>query len=288
MSIGHNPGRQITEKAGGRWLTGGIIWLVITLMTACSPAAVTPTPSTLHIAGSASMGPLLRDLEQAFYAQHPEIYLDIQEDNTSLGLALLADGEIDMAAASWLPEELPETWMSTPIAWDGIAVIVYPDNPLEELTMLQLRQLFAGWAFRWEDVGAPMGTPDTEATIHILSREDGSGTRAIFEERVMGEERVTLTALVMPGGDAVVDYVAEHPQAIGYVSMGQVDERVKMLRIEGIRPTPETVSDGSYHLARPFYLVTRGEPTGPGKRFIDFVLSPAGQTIVSKRYGRIR
>ncbi len=269
-----------------RWSAVALAWVLVALVTACV-TAISPTPSILRIAGSTSMEPLLRDLAQAFSSQHPDVSLDIQGGDTALGLELLTRGEVDMAAASWLPTDMPTHQVATPIAWDGLAIIVHPDNPLEELTLLQLRQLFAGWASRWQDVGAPVVEEEGVLTIQMLSREDGSGTRAVFEQQVMGGERVTFAARVMPTSQAVVDYVADHPNAIGYVSMALADSRVKVLRVEGLAPGPETVRRG-YHLARPFYLVTRGRPTGYSRTFIDFVLSPAGQSIVGERYGRIR
>ncbi len=215
------------------------------MMTACVTAA-SPTPSILRIAGSTSMEPLLRDLAQAFSSQHPDVSLDIRGGDTALGLELLTRSEVDMAAASWLPTDIPTHQVAIPIAWDGLAIIVHPDNPLEELTLFQLRQLFAGWASRWQDVGAPVTEEEDVLTIQVLSREDGSGTRAVFEQQVMGDERVTLAALVMPTSQAVVDYVADHPNAIGYVSMALADSRVKVLRVEGLAPGPETVRRG-YH-----------------------------------------
>ncbi|MCD6288965.1 MAG: phosphate ABC transporter substrate-binding protein [Anaerolineae bacterium] len=261
---------------------------LLLILCACSPTTSLPTPSTLSITGSADMRPLLQDLGRAFTQQHPEVSLKILSSDTIAGLSALSEGKASVVAASWLPEDHPGDWVITPIAWDGIAVIVHPDNPLEGLTILQLRQLFAGWAFHWQDVGAPASNKNRTSSIQILSREAGSGTRAVFESIVMGNERVTLTALVMPDSQAVVDYVADHVQAIGYVSMGLVDKRVKVIRVEGQYPSPQSVVDGSYHLARPFYLITRGEPTGPSKLFIDFALSPTGQAIVGNHYGRVR
>jgi len=122
----------------------------------------------------------------------------------------------------------------------------------------------------------------------VVSREDGSGTRVVFEELVMQGQRVTLTAVVMPSSRAVVEYVAEHPQAIGYVSMGYLTEEVKVLEIEEVAPTPASVRQGAYHLLRPFFLITRQEPAGEIKGFIDFALSPTGQSIVGRKYGRVK
>ena len=104
----------------------------------------------------------------------------------------------------------------------------------------------------------------------------------------MGEKRVTLTAIVMPSSETVVEYVARHPTAIGYVSMGYLSPQVKALQIEGVSPTPQDVQSGAYPLTRPLYLLTGQEPTGEVQAFIEFALSPAGQAVVEQRYGRLR
>lgn len=277
-----------TDKPRKTLLVFGLcVLLSAVLLSACAITTPPATPALLRLAGANSMAPLLEELSQAFSAQRSDVILEVQSGNTALGLSLLARGEVELAAASWLPSELPSAWVATPIAWDGLAIIVHPSNPVDGLTLFQLRRVFAGWAFHWQDVGAPIITDEALSTIQVISREDGSGTRAVFEQQVMGNERVTFTALVMPTSQAVVEYIAEHENAIGYVSMAWADDRVKVLRIEGLLPTPETVR-GGYHLAYPLYLVTRDQPTGLIKAFLDFVLSPAGQSIVGKRYGRVR
>jgi phosphate transport system substrate-binding protein len=183
-------------------------------------------------------------------------------------------------------EEDPETgakrlWW-TAIAQDGIALVVHPQNTVGGLTLPQARDIFFGRILDWEEMG---GTP---GEIAVVSREDGSGTREAFEEMVMEEKRVTLTAIVMPSSEAVVEYVARHPTAIGYVSMSYLSPQVKALPIEGVSPTPEDAQSGAYPLTRPLYLLTGQEPTGEAKAFIGFILSPAGQAIVEQRYGRLR
>ncbi|GAB4561550.1 MAG: phosphate ABC transporter substrate-binding protein [Anaerolineae bacterium] len=254
------------------------------LLSRCAPITGTATPSILRIGGANAMSPLLHDLHGPFTEQYPSISLEILESDTAVGLELLERGEIDMAAVSWDPQGLPKGWVATPIAWDGIAVIVHSDSPVDGVTLLQLQQIFAGWLFRWGDLGA---IDANEEPIQVLSREEGSGTRAVFESHVMGQEDVTLTALVMPNSQAMLRYVAEHPNAIGYISMGWIDDSVKVLAVEDMIPTPESVLSG-YHLARPLYLVTPGEPQGEARLFIDFALSGAGQAIIGQKYGRVR
>ena len=104
----------------------------------------------------------------------------------------------------------------------------------------------------------------------------------------MKGKRVTPTAAVMPSSQAVVDYVAQHPEAIGYVSMAYLSGVVKVVEIEEVAPTPQSVRQGIYHLFRPLFLITRQEPTGEVKGFIDFILSPTGQSIVGRNHGRVQ
>jgi phosphate transport system substrate-binding protein len=208
------------------------------------------------------------------------VTIAVEGRNSLVGVELVRQGEVDIGMTSGKQPQDTLLW-STPIALDGIAIVVHPHNPVEGLTLLQLRDIFFGRVWDWRDVGGQAGE------IVAISREDGSGTRAVFEEMVMKGKRVTPTAVVMPSSRAVVEYVAEHPEAIGYVSMGHLSEEVKALRIEEVAPTPESVRQGSYHLLRPLFLVTREKPTNEVKGFIDFVLSPTGQFIVGRKYGRV-
>jgi phosphate transport system substrate-binding protein len=105
---------------------------------------------------------------------------------------------------------------------------------------------------------------------------------------VMGEDPVTLTALVMPNSQAVVDYVASDPYALGYVSMAYLDSKVRAVTVEGLLPTPETVSRGEYHLTRELILLSRPDASPQVQEFLNFAVSPAGQSIVAQDYGRVR
>jgi len=270
------------------WILAIGCWVLGTLLAACGTAVTPPAPLMLRT-----------DLATAYAQSHPHVRLEIEGGGSRLGLERLQMGEIDLAACSWLPlsaesaeDETPQPYAATPIAWDGVAIVVHPGNPVDELTLLQLRSIYAGWTLDWQDVGSKAGD------ILVVSREDGSGTRAALEQQLMGEQPVTLTAIVMPSSTAVIEYVTRHSTAIGYVSMGyltpsgQEDKETKrqgeVLRIEGAYPTPDTVQGGIYHLTRPLYLVAPSEPDGETLAFVDFVLSPAGQAIVGQQYGRVR
>lgn len=256
----------------------------ITLLAACR-AYEPPEPVYLKIAGSTSMRPLLEELAETYIKRHKHVTIEVEGGGSHRGMELARRRQVDLGASSWQSSEegrsaaTPLHW-STSIALDGIAIIVHPSNRVEGLTLLQLGDIFYGRILDWKDVGGQ------EREILVISREEGSGTRAAFEEMVMDGKRVTPTAVVMPGSQAVVEYVAEHPGAIGYVSMGYISPRVKALKIEGLLPTPENVGEG-YHLVHPFLLLAAEEPTGEVKAFIDFILGPRGQAIVGKGYGRV-
>jgi phosphate transport system substrate-binding protein len=264
--------------------------ILLCLLTACGAPLEPHEPVYLRIAGSTAMQPLVEELAQAYTERHEYVTVDVQGGGSRLGIAMARGNQIDIGTASRTPtaedERDPETgakrlWW-TAIAQDGIALVVHPQNAVEGLTLPQARDIFFGRILDWEEIG---GTP---GEIVVVSREDGSGTREVFEEMVMGEKRVTLTAIAMPSSEAVVEYVARHPTAIGYVSLSYLSPQVKALPVEGVSPTPEDVQSGAYPLTHPLYLLTGQEPRGEVKAFIEFALSPAGQAVVGQRYGRLR
>jgi phosphate transport system substrate-binding protein len=246
------------------------------------------------------MGPLVSDLAAAFRAQNPNVRLEVQGLEplgglgTHFGLAALRDGETDLALVSWLPAVSPgpypsepgldPNWRTTAIARDGIAIIVHPDNPLQGVGLLQLRDLFSGRNTEWR---ALAGTT-TGGMVQPVSREAGSGGRAAFESLVMEGLPVTPWAVVAPSSQAVIDVVAQNPQAIGYVSMSVTTPAVRVLKVEGQLPTKEGAGLGSYPLTRELWLVALDPASEALQSFVDFVLSPAGQQIVGDRFGQIR
>jgi phosphate transport system substrate-binding protein len=250
--------------------------------TGCGATVEPPKPVYLQAAGSTSMTPLVGELAAAYHQREPFVTIDVRGGGTLLGRELATAGQVDLGLASWLPDGPPSGLQATVIARDGIALVVHPSNPIQGLTLLQVRDLFAGRVVDWQVLeGAP-------GLVQVVSREDGSGTRAAFESMVMTDDRVTLTALVMPNSQAVVDYVAGDPRAIGYVSMGYVNGEVKTLAMEELLPTPENVSPGLYNLTRELAILSRPGASSEAKAFLDFALSPAGQAIVARRYGRVR
>jgi phosphate transport system substrate-binding protein len=263
----------------------GTLLAVCLLLSACgAPPTSTPTPATLRIAGSTSLKPTLNELAAAYQAGHPQTVVEVSGGGTAIGIQELRGKEIDLAAVSWKPDGAtsPDELTITPIARDGLAIIVNPQNTITNVTSLQLRALYRGETLDWGAVGGSGGEPV------VISREDGSGSRTAFEALAMDGERVTLNALVMPTSQAVVHYVASHRNAVGYVSTGVLTDTVRAVPLEDIPPTSATVRAGEYRLGRVLYLYALQPATPEIQAFLDFVLSPAGQVIVSRRLAPMR
>jgi len=225
----------------------------------------------LVAAGSTSVQPFAEKLAEIFMHQRPEANINVQGGGSSAGIYAVQQGAAQLGASSRELLAGEKKLTEIPIAYDGIAVIVHPSNPLTDVTLEQLRQIFQGSAQNWQVLGLP------PHAIHLITREEGSGTREAFEVMVMQKAEITPGALVQDSNGAVRELVANDPNSLGYISVGLVDNRVKALAIEGLAPTRENIKSHAYKLVRRFLLVSRGAPEGLAKAFVDFILSPQGQ-----------
>jgi phosphate transport system substrate-binding protein len=264
-------------------------WVLALGLTACGPtnraAIEPPKPILLRVAGSTSMQSLLQALTVAYTAQRPYVTFDLLLGGSGLGLDLLKAGQADIAASSWPPTtaELTRAGLqASPVALDGLSIIVHPTNPIEDLSLVQVRGIFRGRISDWREVGGKIG--DTL----VVSREDGSGSRQGFESLVMDRQPVTPAAVVMPSSQAVVDYVAGHPNAIGYTGMGDLTDTVKAVAIEGLEPIPARVKEGTYPLTRILALIVSDHPSDGARAFVEFAAGPAAQDIVKARWAPVK
>jgi phosphate transport system substrate-binding protein len=273
---------SLNRQPCGGILRGGAL-LVVCLLTACV-ATVEPHPAVLlEMAGSTSMQSLMEELAEAYSNRYDYVNIDIKARGSTLGLEGLGDGIVDVALVSReLASEEEEELRATVIAYDAIAILVNDGNAVDSLSSQQVKDIFGGDILLWSEIGGE------EVDIEVLSREDGAGTREAFEEMLMGDRRVTLTAIVMPSNQAVGQFVAENPLAIGYASAVDVPLGARPLRVDGVEPNLQAVTQRDYLLIRPFVLVTQKRPGDEVQAFVNFILSPAGQVIVARRYGRVR
>lgn len=237
---------------------------------------------SIQIAGSTSVQPLSEELAMMFMEKYPDVKVNVAGGGSGAGIKAAQNGTSHIGASSreLKPEE--KNVKEFVIAKDAIAVIVNPANPVSHLTMDQIKRVFSGEMTNWKDLGGK------DAPITVVIREDGSGTRGAFEEIVLGEYKFTDKAIIQNSTGALRTTVAGTPDAIGFVSLGALNDEVKAIKIDGVEITKENVLNGSYKIARPFIYLTKEEPEGLTKHFIDFVLSSEGQEIIERDFIPVR
>ncbi len=242
---------------------------LIIIATAC-PAH----KNDLIIAGSTSVQPFIEKMAEHFSALYPYAKVSVQGGGSTAGIQATMNQtcQIGMSSRNLKSEE--QTIQTYMIALDGIAVVVHRSNPLRNLTLDQLRKIFSSEIKNWQELGGP------NRRIFPVTREEGSGTRGAFEELVMHHQAISDACLVQDSNGAVREIVANTPEAIGYISAGLIDDRIKALTLDDIDPTFENIATCRYQLVRPFLLLTAQTPTGLTKQFLDFTLSVDGQEIL--------
>ncbi|MCD6127738.1 MAG: phosphate ABC transporter substrate-binding protein [Methanomicrobia archaeon] len=237
---------------------------------------------TLSLAGSTTVEPIASKAAEVYMEKHPDVKVTVQGGGSGTGIKMVGEGTVDIGNASRKikdkEKDLYPDLVGTIIAYDGIAIVVHPSNPVENLTKQQLQDIYAGKITNWKEIGGE------DREIVVVTRAEGSGTRDTFIELVMNKGKVeeTSRALQKPSNGAVKATVAGNESAIGYIGLGYVDDTVKPVKINNILPSSETVKNGTYPISRALYMYTKGEPSGVTKDFIDFILSDEGQNIVEE------
>lgn len=248
-----------------------ILFLSMIMMSGCSQTAGSGT----IVAGSTSVQPYAEVLAEEYMILNPDYQIDIQGGGSSAGITAAQSQSADIGMSSrGLKDEENSLW-SIEIAKDGLVIIVHPENSVDNLDLEQIKDIYTGQITEWSQVGG------SNSKIHLIAREEGSGTRSAFTELVMGDEEITPKAIVQDSNGSVMQLVSGDPNAIGFISLGLVNDEVKALDLDGVEATAENIMNDSYKLARPFLFVTNNEPTGLTKSFIDFTLSIEGQQLLS-------
>ncbi|MGE5545218.1 MAG: phosphate ABC transporter substrate-binding protein [Bacillota bacterium] len=253
-----------------------LIGLLILLVGGCGVGGGRREGSeeSITIAGSTSVQPFSEVLAEEFMARHPRAKINVQGGGSSQGIEAVRTGVSEIGASSRELTPKEKGLHEYLIARDGIVVVVHPSNPVNDLSLNQVKDIFSGRIDNWQEVGGQ------NREIVLVSREAGSGTRDGFETLAMDGETVSDRALIANSTGAIRMIVSGDRNAIGYISLAVLDPTVKPLHIDGIKPTAENILNGKYAISRPFIYLTREEPVGLAKAFIDFVLSDYGQRIL--------
>jgi phosphate transport system substrate-binding protein len=253
-----------------------------------APAVV--RAETVTIKGSDTMVILGQRWAEEYMKKSSGTTLQVTGGGSGTGIAALISGTTDICQSSRamkqaekekLRDRYNTTGVEIPVARDGLSIYLNSANPVNELTLDQLKGIFTGRITNWKDVGGP------DARIIVYSRENSSGTYVFFKENVLGGADFTPRAQTMPGTGVVVNAVSKEKNGIGYGGAGYA-KGIKIPKVKkdagspAIAPSLETVKSGTYALARPLFFYLRNQPSGAIKAFKDWVLSPEGQQIASK------
>lgn len=241
-------------------------------------AAVEKVTGTVATDGSTSMENVIGVLGEAFEETNDGVSFTYNPTGSGTGIQAVSEGRCDIGLSSRsLKEEEKDSGLTeTVLAYDGIAVIVNPENPLTDLSLADIAAIYTGQITNWKDLGG------SDAEIVLIGREAGSGTRDGFESITGTADACQYRQELTSTGD-VITTVASNPNAVGYASLASVKDTVKALTVEGVAPSEETVKDGSYVVQRPFVLVTRTDDTlsAAAQKFFDFATSDEAVALIS-------
>ena len=227
--------------------------------------------------GSTSMEKVIGSLGEVFQ-QETGITFTYNPTGSGSGIKAVSEGRCDIGLSSrdLKEEETASGLTATVLAYDGIAIIVNPENPVEELTSETLAKIYTGEIVNWSEVGG------NDAEIVLIGREAGSGTRDGFESITGTEDACKYRQELTSTGD-VITTVAQNPGAIGYASLASVKDSVKAVSVDGVAPSEETIKDGSYVVQRPFVLVTKTdvELSEGAQQFFDYITSDKAVEIIA-------
>ena len=245
--------------------------LMCTAMVGCSKSESVSTD------GSTSMSKVIESLSEAF-GEETGIEVTYNAMGSGAGIEAVLAGRCDIGLSSRdLKEEEKENGLEgTILAYDGIAIIVHPDNPVADLSIETIAKIYTGEITNWKDVSG------NDGEIVLIGREANSGTRDGFESITDTEDKCKYRQECTSTGD-VITAVSSNPNAIGYASLASVKDSVKAVSVDGVTPSEATVKDGSYAVQRPFVLVTKKDSklSGNAQKFFDYITSEAANEVIS-------
>jgi phosphate transport system substrate-binding protein len=258
----------------------------ILLLVAAIAATGVRADTKLVIKGSDTLGAkLVPTLAEEYKAQHPGVSFEIAAEGSTTGITAVIDGtaQLGMSSRRAKPTEMSAasakgvTLKPVIVAHDGMAVIVNANSPITKLSKKQVEQIFAGDISDWSAVGGKPGK------ISIYTRNTSSGTYSDWKDLAMNKRDYAKSSQKMAGNEQIAAETAKNPAGIGYVGLAYIhSEGIKVVPIDGVLPTKESVQSMKYPYARPTFYYTNGAPTGEAAKFVEFTLSDGGQKIAEK------
>jgi len=262
-------------------IVAAILAAILLAFTAgCGRSAASGTGLSGQVAtdGSTSMEKVVNALGEAFTSANPDVKFTYNPTGSGSGITAVSEGRCDIGLSSRAlkDEETASGLTGTVLAYDGIAVIVNPQNPVPGLTLDEIKKIYTGEIVNWKDLGG------NDAEIVLIGREAGSGTRDGFESVTGTEDACKYRQELTSTGD-VITTVSQNPDAIGYASLAAIKDGVKALTVEGVAPTEGTVKDGTYVIQRPFLLVTKTgvKLSDAAQAFFDYATSSDAASVIS-------
>lgn len=248
--------------------------MAVSALTGCSGSK----GGTVSTDGSTSMEKVIGALGESFENDNSGVTFTYNPTGSGSGIKAVLEGRCDIGLSSrnLKDEEKADGLTETVLAYDGIAMIVHPENPVSDLTLEQIAAIYTGEITNWNEVGG------SDGEIVLIGREAGSGTRDGFESITGTEDACKYRQELTSTGD-VITTVAGNPNAIGYASLASVKNSVKAISVGGVAPSEATIKDGSYAVQRPFVLVTKtdAELSEIAKKFFDYITSADANEIIT-------
>nr|WP_319492680.1 phosphate ABC transporter substrate-binding protein [uncultured Desulfobacter sp.] len=233
----------------------------------------------LRIAGGTAHIPVMKEAAKRIMQMNADVQITIAGGGSGAGIKQVGEGLVDIgnSGRKATDEEVAKYHLSM-YKWaiDGVGTVVHPSNPVKALSSEQLKDIYAGKISNWKELGGE------DRPINIYTRDKSSGTRAVFWKKALGKGDISGKANFVASNGAMKAAITNDPYAIGYVSVGYMDETVAPIALDGVTPTLKTVQTGEYKVARGLYSNTKGEYTGLAKKLITYLLSPEGQKIVAE------
>ncbi len=247
-----------------------VIFILIIFSFGCARSS---GEKAIIVAGSTSVQPFADKWAEVYMEKHPNVIVNVQGGGSSAGIQSAKSGVANIGTCSRKLKPEEKDLQEIVVAYDGLVIIVHPTNMIDNLSLEQVRHIFAGQVRNWMEIGGK------DKSMTVVTREEGSGTRGAFQEMVMKNETIFKSAIVQDSNGTVREIVANDPNAIGYISLGLVNDKVKVLKLDDIIASDENILNKKYNLVRSFLFVTKDIPSGEVKNFIDFVLSREGQNL---------